>query len=261
VKISIKRHLCAALALALAPAVASTAAPSGAATAPAAFGYAEILRAAQVSDTGRYVVIDAAAARLFMVEDGRVKDTMRVIVGKPSSATPAVRSTLQFATVNPYWHVPTDLAATLIAPRVVNEGPIYLRERGYEVVSGFYEGAKVLSPATVDWRAVALGREIVHVRQLPGPANSMGQIKIGVTDAEGIYLHDTPNKDLFAQAERNLSNGCVRLEDAPRFARWLLGRRPALRAATPEQHVSLARPVPIVITYMDQGAQTQLATR
>ena len=51
----------------------------------------------------------------------------------------------------------------------------------------------------------------------------MGQLKFNLANADGIYLHDTPKKELFAQDQRNLSNGCVRLEDAPRFARWLLG--------------------------------------
>jgi murein L,D-transpeptidase YcbB/YkuD len=65
---------------------------------------------------------------------------------------------------------------------------------------------------------------------------------------------------LFDEAERNLSNGCVRLEDAQRLARWLLGRNPVLRSDEPEQHVSLAAPVPIVITYLDRGSQMQLAS-
>jgi murein L,D-transpeptidase YcbB/YkuD len=233
---------------------------SGVATASAASATAELLRAAEVSDRGRYVVVDAASATLFMIEDGEVQDTMRVIVGKPSSATPAVRSTLQFATVNPYWNVPTDLARTIIAPRVIKDGTSYLRERGYEVISKFGDDAKVIPAASVDWKAVAAGKVDVHVRQRPGPANSMGQIKIGVANTDGIYLHDTPNKELFAEADRNLSNGCVRLEDAPRLARWLLGRNPALRSSAPEQHVSLAAPVPIVITYLDRGSQMQMAS-
>ena len=221
---------------------------------------AELLRAAEVPDSGRYVVVDAASARLFMIEDGKVEDTMRVIVGKPSAATPAVKSMLQVATVNPYWNVPTDLAQTIIAPKVLKEGTSYLRQRGYEVISHFGEDARVIPAGSVDWQAVASGRETVHVRQLPGPANSMGQIKIAVANTDGIYLHDTPNKELFDGADRSLSNGCVRLEDAHRLARWLLGRNPALRSSQPEQRVSLAAPVPIVITYLDRGSQMQMAS-
>ena len=221
--------------------------------------YVETLTDGQIPERGRYVLVDAASARLFMIEDGRVRDTMRVIVGKPAAATPALRSTLHYATLNPYWHVPVDLAQTLIAPRVLKDGAAYLAEKGYEVVSNFGANAQALPADSVDWAAVAAGKAKVHVRQRPGPANSMGQMKFDLPQSDGIYLHDTPKKELFAQADRNLSNGCVRLEDAPRLARWLLGKEPAVASAAPNQHIALPSGVPITIAYLDARAQMQLA--
>jgi len=221
--------------------------------------YVDSLTDGQIPMRGRYVLVDAASARLFMIEDGHVRDSMRVIVGKPAAATPALKSVLNYATLNPYWNVPLDLAQTLIAPRVLKDGTAYLTERGYEVVPRFGADAPVLSPDSVDWEAVAGGQAKVHVRQRPGPANSMGQMKFSLEDANGIYLHDTPNKDLFAKAERNLSNGCVRLEDAPRFARWLLGDDPPLGTGGPNRHLLLPAAVPIAITYLDARAQMQFA--
>ena len=215
--------------------------------------------ASPVPARGRTALVDAASATLFMIENGRVVDSMRVIVGKPTAATPTLRGTLYYATLNPYWNVPVDLARTLIAPRVLERGPAYLAERGYEVVSGFTRDPTVLSPEDVDWHAVADGRAKVYVRQRPGPANSMGQMKFGFQNNHGIFLHDTPKKELFAGDNRNLSNGCIRLEDAPRFARWLLGRDPASLSATPEQAVALPRPVPIVIDYLDTAASMRIA--
>jgi murein L,D-transpeptidase YcbB/YkuD len=91
---------------------------------------------------------------------------------------------------------------------------------------------------------------MVQVRQLPGPLNSMGRIKIGFPNAADIYLHDTPNKALFAQDDRTLSHGCVRLEDAERLGQWLLGRAPEARSSEPEQNVLLPQPVPIYMTYL-----------
>ena len=222
-------------------------------------GYVENLAGEEIPERGRYVLVDAASARLFMIEDGRVRDTMRVIVGKPTAATPALRSALNYATLNPYWNVPPDLAQKLIAPRVVTDGNAYLTDRGYEVVSGFGAGARLIDPDSIDWAAVAAGTAEVHVRQRPGAANSMGQIKFSLAHANGIYLHDTPKKELFALAQRNLSNGCVRLEDAPRFARWLLGEDPPLASAAPEQHVPVPGAVPIAIAYLDARAQMQVA--
>jgi murein L,D-transpeptidase YcbB/YkuD len=116
----------------------------------------------------------------------------------------------------------------------------------------------VLSPDSVDWKAVAAGQTQIYVRQQPGPANSLGHFKFDLPDANGIYLHDTPRKELFAQDERNLSHGCVRLEDAPRLARWLLGKDPPAASAA-EQNVLLPQPVPITISYLDSRSQTQLA--
>jgi len=220
--------------------------------------YVDLLPGAQIPLHGRYLLVDAASARLYMIEDARVQDSMKVIVGKPETPTPALKSVIHYETLNPYWHVTADLAKTLIAPRVLQEGEPYLTTRGYEVVSGWGPDARVLSPNSVDWAAVAAGTLQVYVRQRPGPANSLGRFKFDLPDGDGIYLHDTPKKELFAQDQRNLSHGCVRLEDAPRLARWLLGRDPPA-ASAPEENILLPKPVPITISYLDARSQTQLA--
>src|SRR5215213_5249851 len=220
--------------------------------------YVDSLPSAQIPTRGRYILVDAASARLYMMEDGRVQDSMRVIVGKPETPTPALKSVIHYETLNPYWHVTGDLTRTLIATRVLQDGKTYLTDRGYEVVSNFGPSAEVISPDSVDWKAVAAGTADVYVRQRPGPANSLGQFKFDLPDGDGIYLHDTPKKELFAQDQRNLSHGCVRLEDAPRLARWLLGNDPPA-ASLPEQHLLLPKPVPITISYLDAGDQMRLA--
>ena len=207
---------------------------------------------------GRYVLVDAASARLYMIEDGRVQDSMRVIVGKPETPTPELKSVINYETLNPYWHVTPDLAKTLIAPRVLQDGDAYLTTRGYEVLSGWGPDARVLSPDSIDWKAVAAGNAEVFVRQRPGPANSLGHFKFDLPNGDGIYLHDTPKKELFAQDQRNLSHGCVRLEDAEKLARWLLGKDPPA-AAAPEENILLPHPVPITISYLDPRSRTQLA--
>jgi len=117
----------------------------------------------------------------------------------------------------------------------------------------------VIPPDDVDWKAVAAGKTEILVRQQPGPANSLGRFKFDLPDGDGIYLHDTPKKELFAQDQRNLSHGCVRLEDAERLARWLLGKDPPA-ASAPEENVLLPRPVPITISYLDSRDQLRLAS-
>ena len=256
----LKRALCAALPLCLVATAASAEEHSAIATGMAIPIGQVASPSMPVPSRGRFVLVDAASARLFMVENGTVVDSMKVIVGKPSAATPMLRSTIYYATFNPYWNVPTDLAKSIIAPRVLKDGAAYLESHGYQVVSGFGRNAEVFPADSVDWQAVADGSQTVHVRQLPGPANSMGRMKFGFQNDDGIFLHDTPKKELFDASDRSLSNGCVRLEDAPRFARWLLGRDPGTVAdATPEEHIALPSGVPIMITYLNGSSQPQLA--
>lgn len=220
--------------------------------------YVDSLPGVEVPASGRYLLVDAASARLYMIEDGRVQDSMRVIVGKPDTPTPALSDVLNYETLNPYWHVGPDLAKTIIAPRVLQEGDAYLVRQGYEVVSGWGPDAQVIPADSVDWKAVAAGTAKVLVRQRPGPANSLGHFKFDLPNGDGIYLHDTPKKELFAQDQRNLSHGCVRVEDAERLARWLLGKDPPV-TSVPEENVLLPKPVPITISYLDSAAQLRLA--
>jgi len=200
----------------------------------------------------RYIMVDTAAARLYMIEDGRIADSMKVIVGKadPTTQTPMLASTIYYATLNPYWHVSAEMVRSLIAHNVLAQGLGYLKVHGYQVMPADLNDDTLLDPAKVDWHAVADGKMQVRVRQLPGPANSMGHLKFGFQNDDDIYLHDTPSKDLFAQDDRNLSHGCIRLEDAERLGRWLIGREPETASTEPEQHELLPTPVPIYVAYL-----------
>jgi murein L,D-transpeptidase YcbB/YkuD len=207
------------------------------------------LRAIPAPPWSRHVVIDAASARLWMYEGDRVVDSMRVVVGKPDMPTPMMAGYLRQAVLNPYWNVPEHLVRQTIAAGVLGQGTGYLRTRGYEVLADWSDNPARLDPAKVDWRAVAAGRLELRVRQNPGPANAMGDVKFEFPNPEGIYLHDTPDKDLLLAEARQFSNGCVRLEDAERLGRWLLGgAMPA--AGSPETRIDLRQPVPIYITYL-----------
>jgi L,D-transpeptidase YcbB len=251
-----KRALCAALLSTLAPISPAFAGSTSSSAYPAVEPLSDLVPRTAT----RSLLIDAASATLYMIEDGRIVDSMKVIVGKPDHETPELKTSLTYATVNPYWHVPPDIARTLTAPNVLKQGTQYLTDRGYEVLSSFGPGAVVIDPETVDWQAVANGREEIFVRQRPGPANSMGHIKFELASSDQIYLHDTPKKELFEQANRSLSAGCVRLEDAPRLARWLLGDSVPLTADTPEEHIAIPSYVPVTITYLDPREQMEIAS-
>jgi murein L,D-transpeptidase YcbB/YkuD len=205
----------------------------------------------------KYVMVDTASARLFMIEDGRIAGSMKVAVGKPGAKTqtPMLASTIYYATLNPYWHVGPELVRSLIAKNVLEQGVGYLQRQGYQVMPADKSDDSLLDPTKVDWHAVADGSLEVRVRQLPGPANSMGHVKFGFPNSYDIYLHDTPVKELFAQDDRTISHGCIRLEDAETLARWMLGRDPDAASSAPEQNVQLPTPVPIYVTYLTAQAR------
>lgn len=213
---------------------------------------ANLERVRSIPATGKYVLVDAATARLWMYENGRPVDSMKVIVGdkaKLGLPTPMIASVIWYATLNPYWHVPDHLVKKTLAPNVIKQGEGYLKKNGYEVVSD-WNATQILPASSIDWKAAAAGTVHVKIRQLPGKTNSMGKLKFNFANPEGIYLHDTPNKVLFAQSNRALSNGCIRLEDAQRLGRWLMGRDPMTISTTPEHHVSLPQGVPVYVTYL-----------
>jgi murein L,D-transpeptidase YcbB/YkuD len=138
---------------------------------------------------------------------------------------------------------------------VLKRGVAYLKAARYQTVAAFGgDKEEPIDPASIDWKAVAAGTIEANIRQLSGPQNMMGKMKFGFVNDYGIFLHDTPHKNLFAKAKRNLSLGCVRLEHPERLAQWLLGREPTPPGDGSEQNVLIDTPdhrgVPVYITYL-----------
>ena len=204
-----------------------------------------------VPASGRAVLVDVANAELMMLEDGKVVDSMKVVVGKPSFPTPLLAGKIHYVTFNPYWHIPQDVARRRVAPVVLKRGVSYLTAARYQAVAAFGGDKELpIDPTSIDWKAVASGDVEVHIRQLTGPQNMMGKMKFGFVNDYGIFLHDTPHKDFFARTKRNLSLGCIRLEHPERLAQWLLGRDPVPPDNDAEENVQLDKGVPIYISYL-----------
>jgi len=203
----------------------------------------------------RYVVVDSGAAETYFFDRDRMADRMRVVVGTAKTKTPMMAVLMRNAKVNPYWNVPPELVRSLTAKKVGEQGLSYFKNFHYEVLSDWGPNARLIDPKTVNWKGIASGKvkPTVHVRQLPGPWNSMRNMKFEMPNDYGIYLHDTPHPELFAEAERHLSNGCVRLEDYRRFATWVFGNVPQAGSGV-EQTVNLPRPVPVYMTYLTVAA-------
>lgn len=220
----------------------------------------ERARALPVELGRRYILVDIAAQRLWTYEDGEPTDGMKVVVGRPNAPTPTMAAVVRFAVFRPYWNVPPDLIAKSVAPKVVKRGLGYFEAQNFEALSDWGDNPERLNPAEVNWRAVAAGKRDVRVRQLPGPGNMMGQVKFMFPNELGVYLHDSPIRNLFDGDERLASAGCVRLEDATRLAKWLLGETVVAEGeepGPPETRVDLPEPVPVYLVYFTAAPTSQ----
>jgi murein L,D-transpeptidase YcbB/YkuD len=211
---------------------------------------ANLERVRSIPAAGRYLVVDAGSSMLTLYDNGQVQDSMKVITGTSELPTPMIASVMYYITYNPYWHAPDHLVRKTIAPNVLKLGLSYFKSRKYDVIDEWRENPEVIDPATVDWKAAAAGTLHLKIRQGPGPLNSMGILKFPFPNPEDIYLHDTPDHAKFGLAKRNLSNGCVRVEDAKRLGRWLLGSDPVAPGSDPETRVQLPKGTPIYLTYI-----------
>jgi murein L,D-transpeptidase YcbB/YkuD len=201
-------------------------------------------------DKDRYILVDAGAAKLYMYENGKVVDSMNVIVGDKDRQTPMMAAELRYVQLNPYWNVPPDLSRTIVAKAVLEQGLKYLTDRDYEVYSDWTDDAQRLDPASVDWKGVYDGSVTVVLRRGPGPWNSMGDMKFMIPNDFGIYLHDVPDfeEPMFKSEDRWISNGCIRLSDAKRLEKWVFGNPPK-PDGTPDERVDVPNPVPVYMTY------------
>ena len=199
---------------------------------------------------GRFLLVDSGSSMLTLFQDGQRIDSMKVITGTEELPTPLIASYMYYITYNPYWHAPDHLVRKTIAPNMLHLGASYLKSHGYHVIQDWSETPTVIDPVTVDWKGAAAGKVHLKIQQDPGPLNSMGILKFPFANPQDIYLHDTPDHAKFNLANRNLSNGCVRVEDARRLGTWLIGHEPVSPGSTPELRVQLPRPTPIFLTYI-----------
>lgn len=204
----------------------------------------ERARAIPAQPEGRYILVDTASARLWTIDRGRITGAMRVVVGKRAMPTPLMAGMIRYASLNPYWNVPPDLIR-----KRARGGARAIAAEHLQVLSDWTPQARLLDPRRVDWRAVAAGRRLVNLRQSPGPTNMMGRIKFMLPNDLGVYLHDTPLRDLLRRADRHESSGCVRLENAAALGRWLFGGRVPAGSGAPEERADLPAPVPVYLAY------------
>lgn len=202
-----------------------------------------------------FVLIGNIPSASFVVydRDSVVLDS-KLIVGKSSTPTPTLSSTLTELVLYPYWMVPKKIATRELLPSIKkNIG--FLELGNFQVIN---RQGRVLDPYAINWRAFSTSYFPYVLRQSTGCDNSLGIVKFNFYNPFAVYLHDTPGKTLFSFHKRYFSHGCLRVEKPLELAHLVLGdNRMAIDTLTEKgclEHqsplvVPVKRGLPLIILY------------
>ncbi len=179
---------------------------------------------------------------------------MRVIVGDGTHRTPIFSDTMTEIVFSPYWNIPQSIQAKEMLPAIAKDSN-YLKKKDIEVVRIVNGQTQVVDSAKVDWDKDG---DSYQLRQKSGDKNSLGLVKFLFPNHYNVYLHDTPADNLFDKLTRDLSHGCVRLEQPVELATYLLRGQSewtpasidAAMNAGKEDHVTLKNPTPVHLVYL-----------
>lgn len=204
----------------------------------------------------RFVVCNIPAAQIEAIEGNLVVSRHIAVVGKPDRPSPDIQSRIVEINFNPFWTVPVSIVRKDLIPKMQSE-PDYLTKNHIRILDP--RGAE-LSPQQINW----FSEEAVNYRfkQDPGDFNSLGSIRINFPSQHGVYMHDTPSKNLFGEDFRFHSSGCVRVQNVRELVNWLLGDTPGWSRPDVDQVVKsgerkdakLAHPVPLYWVYVTAWA-------
>jgi L,D-transpeptidase YcbB len=209
------------------------------------------------SFTAPPIVVNLPEYRLrAMNPDGTVSFYKKVIVGKAyGHKSPIFQKEIQYVIFRPYWEVPSSIQRNEILPHIQKD-PNYIAKNNFQVVTmkGEVVTDSAVSADVLD--GIKAGR--LRVRQKPGPSNSLGLVKIIFPNPDNIYLHGTDAPLLFSQDVRDLSHGCIRVDQPADLVAWVLRNNPgwdvervkALMNGDQENlQVNLVRRIPVLIVY------------
>ena len=211
------------------------------------------------SDIGNhYIRVNVPSFDLNIIKDGEKVLNMRVIAGKPSRPSPELYSKVETIAFNPKWNIPTKITKKDIIPKVLKD-PEYLAKNNIQIYTDWRRGSPTIYPEEINWESAAKEKDL-HFRlsQKPGNNNALGKVKFIFLNKEDVYMHDTPQKNLFDKIQRAFSSGCIRVEEPFRLAEYFLQEQPEydqqtvneILANNKTKYVRMKNPVPIYITYI-----------
>jgi len=198
------------------------------------------------------VAVNVAGARVYVLEGDTVVFESRAIVGKDFTKTPVFTAPMRYVDLNPTWTVPPGIVGEVLGD--VRRDPGYLDRHSMRVLDS---SGQPVDPGGVDFSQYADSTFPYVFRQEPGPTNPLGRIKLMFPNEHNVYLHDTPNRELFGREERLFSHGCIRVEDPLGLAELVLGdpakwNRVSLQEVIDsgaQRTIRLPAPVPVFVLY------------
>ncbi len=183
-----------------------------------------------------YILVNIPEYKLHVYDSGKLQFDMNTIVGKDGTGTVIFTGNLKYIVFSPYWNVPASIVKKEIVPGIARNKN-YIANHNMEITG--YSGG------------------LPMVRQKPGGDNSLGNVKFLFPNNYDIYLHDTPNHDLFSATNRSFSHGCIRIQDPTKMALYLLRndttwtpqKVDSCMHLTNEKWVTLKKPVRVFIGY------------
>jgi len=208
-----------------------------------------------------YVTVNIPEFMLRVVDDNKTVHATRVVTGKPDKQTPVFSGEMQEIVFNPFWNVPTSIKVEEIRPYLREEAAWFFSGGGWN--TSVFERHKLrikylgrdVDPGAVDWNQMDIRN--FEIYQPPGPDNVLGHVKFVFPNKHDVYMHDTPQKFLFAQPVRTESHGCMRVENPDQLALILLKHDQGWNEARVasaisdgyDSHVALRQRIPVYITY------------
>jgi murein L,D-transpeptidase YcbB/YkuD len=204
----------------------------------------------------KFVMCNIPAAQIEAIENGVAVTRHTAVVGKPDRPSPDIQSRIVEVNFNPFWTVPVSIVKRDLIPKM-QEQPDYLTKQRIRIID---QRGNELQPQQVNWNT----EEAVNYKfkQDPGDFNSLGAIRINFPSSHGVYMHDTPSKNLFGEDFRFHSSGCVRVQNVRELVTWLLHDT----QGWPRQQIDdvirsgdrkdarLSRPVPLYWVYVTAWA-------
>jgi len=200
----------------------------------------------------RFVVCNIPAAQVEAVESGVAVSRHIAVVGKPDRPSPDINSRIVEINFNPYWTVPVSIVRRDLIPKM-QEQPDYLTSNRIRI---FDPRGNELTPAQINWYSEEATN--YQFKQDPGDFNSLGSIRINFPNKDGVYMHDTPYKNLFGEDFRFHSSGCIRIQNVRDLVNWLLVETPgwsrqeidAVIKSGERKDAKIVRPVPLYWAYI-----------